>query len=104
VPKDQTTASLFLTAQGGEMAKDATKTHHVINDHGTLLNLTDEQYERTYKDAGFRPLKPGEIPPIQQAELDAMGISSPSEAALAETPNAEDVKTLRRAQAKHDGA
>ena len=74
------------------MAED---TKPYINDAGTVILATDEQFKERYKPAGYRVLKAGERIPIQQSELEASG-GIDQGAALAEPPAADAIKKLRR--------
>jgi hypothetical protein len=93
------------------MTDDTEMTRPYINEHGTLVMLTDAQYAAKYKEAGYRRLKAGEPIPIQQAEVDEareagklMDLPGFEAEAIAEPPKAKDVKSLRRERAREDGA
>lgn len=73
---------------------EATKPY--INDAGTVILATDDQYRERYKPAGYRPLKEGERIPIQQSELDAGGPGIGQGVALADPPSPDAIKKLRR--------
>ncbi len=71
-----------------------------LNQHGTVIFLAPEDVG-PYKAAGYRVLKKGELPPLQASEVAAGAV--PTTAAVA-PPEPDEVKRLRRAQAKDDGS
>ena len=77
----------------------------MINDAGTLVDVPDDQ-EARYRKAGYRPLKAGEVPPIQFVEEEdyLAGLGIGQAASLAQPPSPSRIKSIRRAQAQRDGA
>lgn len=74
----------------------ADETKPYINDAGTVILATDEQFKERYKPAGYRALKAGERIPIQQSELDAAGPGILNAPALPDPPSPDAIKKLRR--------
>ncbi len=76
-----------------------------LNDFGTVVDTDEETFKQLKKVDGsnYRPLRPGEMPPIQAIEVEAVGGNVPATLAVS-TPDANAVKKLRRAQAKDDGS
>lgn len=69
-----------------------------INQFGTIMLLTPEQ-SKPYIAAGYRPLRTGEIPPLQAVE----SVSGAAPAGV-DPPSPDAIKRIRRSQAKEDGA
>lgn len=91
------------------MSDTTEMTRPYINDHGTLLMLSDAQYEAKYKAAGYRRLKAGEPIPIQQSEVDEaaeagrlMDLPGFEAMAIADAPAPRDIKDLRRERSKDE--
>lgn len=76
-----------------------------LNDFGTVIECDEDTFKALKRVDGsnYRPLRSGEMPPIQASEVEAASGDVPATLAVS-TPDANTVKKLRRAQAKDDGA
>ncbi len=68
----------------------------IINDHDTVVHVSEKEFTERFKSAGYRRLKDGEPAPVQLHEVDKYGTSEPilvmahrKDAARPESPTTE---------------